>query len=346
MEPTQKHWIFRLARWIAVFGYRKLGDPVAAIPPDLTIMKGRGDAFLYIGLHKSLWETSGALAPLHLEGLPIPFIGMGDNLVHGRWIHALASRCGVFPIIRPHDRASMILSARTLKADLSRLLGRGDDVVVYPEGTRTNPVKIGRYGDFFGTVFEAAIEARREHPERSIWIVPFNVDYSRVREDMELVADRVGRPRTLTVFDSLGMLRHLGRVYVSFGTPRAVEPHLDRKRLALDTRNACLELIRIQRVNVLATAFCLASTWEPAGLMARIEALLERLKPLKDHWEPGLETLDARAIWTQVGAQHRAFRLPEDRWLPLYALYGSYISHYLEQVGIHLPVPREAGLRP
>ena len=73
------------ARTIALFGHRFLVRPHIEMDDEVVALKRRGGAvFLYCGLHKSLWETSGVLPPLYLSGLPVPYVGMGDNLVKGR----------------------------------------------------------------------------------------------------------------------------------------------------------------------------------------------------------------------------------------------------------------------
>src|SRR5664280_1040264 len=119
------------AKTLAMLGHRFLVRPHVEMDDDVAALKRRGDAvFLYCGLHKSLWETSGVLPPLHLAGLPVPYVGMGDNLVKGRAFQHLSWKIGAFLVRRPANRKEMLESARKLRDDVLSFLANGLDVMV------------------------------------------------------------------------------------------------------------------------------------------------------------------------------------------------------------------------
>jgi 1-acyl-sn-glycerol-3-phosphate acyltransferase len=313
---------------------------------EIAALKRRGGAvFLYCGLHKSLWETSGILPPLHLAGVPLPYIGMGDNLVRGRLFRYLSKKIGAFFVRRPTNRREMLESARKLRDDVMSFIAYGHDVMVFPEGTRKNIPTHGRYGDFFPAAFDAVLEYERNkrpilvsNPELEAleaFIVPFNVDYSRVREAEEMVWEEGTKPRTLHVLDSLSMIRNIGDTYLSYGTPIRVADHLDldRKGLAALARQRCLDLVKILPVNVASRAIlelAPAAAVSPTALNEAVQRVVVALRPYADRFR-GFGLGDAQATIVRCAAQvHVDFRrlVPEN--IALYRLYASYISHYLE----------------
>ncbi len=334
------------AKTIAMLGHRFLVRPHVEMDDDVAALKRRGDAvFLYCGLHKSLWETSGVLPPLHLAGLPVPYVGMGDNLVKGRAFQHLSWKIGAFLVRRPANRKEMLESARKLRDDVLSFLANGLDVMVFPEGTRKNIPEHARYGDFFPTAFDAALEYERNRDvilasnpglaPREVYIVPFNVDYTRVREAEEMVGDGSGKPRTLHVLDSLSMIRNIGDTYLSYGKPVRVADHLDidRKGLAALARQRCLDLVKILPVNVASRAilqFEPGAAVSPTAFDDAMRRVIEALRPYADRFR-GFRPGDAQAEIVRRAAQ---VQLDFHRLVPekvrLYRLYASYISHYLE----------------
>jgi 1-acyl-sn-glycerol-3-phosphate acyltransferase len=338
--------VFWTAKTLALLGHRFLTHPHVEMHDEINALKHRsGPVFLYCGLHKSLWETSGVLAPLHIEGVPLPWVGMGDNLVHGALFRYLSKKIGTFFIRRPSNRREMLESARKLRDDVLSFLAHGLDVLVFPEGTRKNIPAQGRYGDFFPAAFDAALEYEHSkgailasNPalvEREIFVVPFNVDYSRVREAEEMVGQEGGKPRTLHVLDSFSMIRHIGDTYISYGRPIRVADHLnlDRKGLAALARQRCLELVKILPVNVASCAILElepAPAVSPTALHEAVRRVVEALRPHADRFRgfvPGdaLESIVRRAAQVHVDFRRLA---PEN--IALYKLYASYIAHYME----------------
>jgi 1-acyl-sn-glycerol-3-phosphate acyltransferase len=344
---------FWVAKTIVLLGHRFLVRPHVEMDPEILALKQRGgNAFLYCGLHKSLWETSGVLPPVYLAKLPVPYVGMGDNLVKGRLFQKLSTKIGAFLIRRPTSRKAMLESARKLRDDVLSFVAHGCDVMVFPEGTRKNIPAHARYGDFFPAAFEAVLEYERNKREIiasnpglepvDTYVVPFNVDYTRVREAEEMVGEDTKKPRTLHVLDSLSMIRNIGDTYLSYGTPIRIADHLDldRKGLAALARERCLDLVKILPVNVASRAILQlepGAAVSPTAFDDAMRRVLELLRPYADRFR-GFRLGDAQAEIIRRAAQVQLdFRrlVPEN--VRLYRLYASYIAHYLD------PTPALAG---
>jgi len=338
--------VFWTAKTIALLGHRFLTHAHIEMHDDVRALKRRGGpVFLYCGLHKSLWETSGVLTPLYLEDLPVPYIGMGDNLVHGGLFRWLSKKIGTFLIRRPANRREMLESARQLRDDVLSFLAHGIDVLVFPEGTRKNVPSQGRYGDFFPAAFDAVLEYERnkgailaDNPalsEREVYVVPLNVDYSRVREAKEMVRKTGVKAQTLHVLDSLSMIRHIGDTYISYGEPIRVADalHLDRKGMAALVRQRCLDLVKVLPVNVASRAILElepAPEIPPPALYAAVGRVVDALRPHAHRFrgfgaDDAPESIVRRAV--QVHVDFR--RLAPDN-VALYTLYANYIAHLLE----------------
>lgn len=347
---------FWTAKTIVMLGHRFLVHPHVEMDQALLPLgRQAGPVFLYCGLHKSLWETSGILPPLYLAGVPLPYIGMGDNLIKGWPFEYLSKKIGAFFVRRPTNRREMLESARKLRDDVMRFIAHGHNVMVFPEGTRKNIPSHGHYGEFFPTAFDALLEYERNRPAilasnpglaaHETFIVPFNVDYSRVREAEEMVSEKVARPRTLHLLDSLSMIRNIGDTYLSYGTPIRVADHLglDRKGLAALARQRCLDLVKILPVNVASRAILeLGPTpaVSPGALNEAVTRVVEALRPYADRFR-GFRLGDAQGTIVRCAAQVQLdFRrlVPEN--IALYRLYASYISHYLEAQPNRRQVPQ------
>jgi 1-acyl-sn-glycerol-3-phosphate acyltransferase len=343
--PARKNLVFFVAKSIALAADRLLVTTHVELDDELLrIRREPGSVFFYVGLHRSLWETSGVLVPIHKARLPLPFVGMGDNLIHGRFFQGLSKRVGLFLIRRPSSRGDMLESARRLRDDVLAYLARGLDVLLFPEGTRTNVAKRHTYGDFFPAAFEALLEYERNKERicaansgmtpREMYIVPLNVDYSQVREGEELVDHGTRRPRTLHVFDSLSMVRHIGDTFLSYGKPIRVADllQLDRKRLAAESRRQCMELVKILPINVASLAMLRLDASAPFSqvqLEDSIREVVASLAPRADRFR-GFSLSDApgeivrRARQRQIG-----FERLDPESIALCRLYADYVRHYL-----------------
>jgi 1-acyl-sn-glycerol-3-phosphate acyltransferase len=342
----RRNLYFFVAKTICLASHHLLARPHVEMDEEIFALKRRGGAaFLYCGLHRSLWETTGVMPPLHYAGLPLPYVGMGDNLIKGRFFQNLSKKIGTFLVQRPSGRREMLESARRLREDVLSFLAHGLDVMLFPEGTRKNIPMLARYGDFFPAAFDAVLDYERNkdailaaNPALKpveIYVVPLNVDYSRVREAEEMVTENAGKPRTLHVFDSFSMIRSIGDTYLSYGKPIRVADHLElnRKELAALCRQRCLDLVKILPINVASRAMLqLApdSPVTPTSLCEGIHRVVERLRPYADRFR-GFSLGDAHA---EILRRARQVQLDFRRLLPenvgLYRLYASYIGHYLE----------------
>jgi 1-acyl-sn-glycerol-3-phosphate acyltransferase len=315
-------------------GLRFLSRTHEEIPSQLHALQHQGYRFLYIGLHKSLWETSGVQTVLHRNHLSVPYAAMGDNLVRGRFFQAIAKRLGIFLVKRARGRQGLLESAAALKGELKAHVKADIDVIIFPEGTRKNIPQFGRYGTFFTTVFEAALELSQEGEK--VVLVPLNVDYSHVREDHEMLRPTEKHPRTLHILDSLNMLSHLEDIFVSFGEPiMLIDRQWNRKELAAHCLQACLDLIKILPINVVAWA--IYSLHQKAELNAdslyrEIEANIAALAPYRDRFRGFELQSKGHALFDHVAKKRREFKLwagktPDQ--LRLFKLYRDYIGHLI-----------------
>ncbi len=344
----RKKWVFGTARFLGILGYRLLAKPRVEIHEDVERLKKEQSVYLYAGLHKSLWETSGVLVAflLNIKNIQIPYVGMGDNLVRGRFFQSLAKRLGIFLIKRAKSRKEILESAKQLKEYILYFISQGLDVMVYPEGTRKSIPTQGTYGKFFPTVFEPLLEYEKNketilknnknQPLYNTYIIPTNVDYSKVREDKELL-EEYKKPRTLHIKDSLKMIRKIREVYISVGEPIKVADHLDknRKQLAAYSREKCMDLVKILPINVVARAI-LDSVDDDrirsdkiedniAGNIQKLSGLSERFRDFSIDDPPG-------AILERVAKYETAFqpKYLNIKNLPLYQMYANYIGHYFK----------------
>ncbi|NCO68960.1 MAG: hypothetical protein GW878_00335 [Acidobacteria bacterium] len=338
--------VFWATSFVCVLGHRFLVRPHVEMNEGIIPLRRSGNAvFLYCGLHRSLWETTGAVTPLHLARMPLPYVAMGDNLIHGKFFQNLSKKIGCFLVERPKTRRDIVHSAVKLRTDVLSFLAHGLDVLIFPEGTRKNVPALSAYGDFHPAAFDALLMYERNKEQivadnpglrpLQTYIVPLNVDYSQVREAKEITSPDAATPRTLNVFDSLAMLRHLGDTYLSFGAPIPVHDHLelDRKGLAELCRQRCLDLTRILPVNVAARAMVESP---PAGevpaevLHAAIARVMAALRPFADRFRGfGADTSPAEIV-RRAANRHLDFRRIDPSNRRLYQLYASYIRHLIE----------------
>jgi glycerol-3-phosphate O-acyltransferase len=344
----RKQWVFGTAKCLGILGYKLLARPRVEIHEDVERLKKEQSVFLYTGLHKSLWETSGMLVALllNINNIQIPYVGMGDNLVRGRFFQSLAKRVGIFLIKRAKSRKEILESAKQLKEYILYFISRGVDVMVYPEGTRKSIPTQGTYGKFFPTVFEPLLEYEKNketlrgnnknQPLYNLYIIPTNVDYSKVREDKELL-EEYKKPRTLHVKDSLKMIRKIREVYISVGEPIKVADHLDkdRKQLAAYARKKCMDLVKILPINIVARAIVDSVDGDRiridkieeniAGNIQKLSGLSERFRNFSLDEHPG-------NILKKVAKYETAFqpKYINVKNLPLYRMYANYIGHYFE----------------
>ncbi len=335
---------FFLARLISNWGYKNLTKAHVEFNVDLLDLKQKGSVFLYTGLHRSLWETTGMLSALNMNKLPIPIVGMGDNLIKGKLFVTLAKNTSVFLVKRGKTRREIVESAKELRNNMYSFMAYGRDVLLFPEGTRTGIPRAGEYGGFFPTSFDALLEYEKEkysidQSKKDIkimdsYIIPFNCDYSVIREAGELVGFNTEKPRTLKIWDSLKMLKHIKDVYITFGTPVKVSEHLEksRKDIAVMIRENCLDLVKILPVNVVACALTEAMNNNKSDIdtiYKLIESVISRLENSKEKFR-GFENFDPEIIFQTVANSIPEFRNPSVKKIPIYKLYADYIGHYLK----------------
>lgn len=294
---------------------------------------------MYIGLHKSLWETTGVQAVLHHNKLTVPYAAMGDNLIRGRFYQAIAKRSGLFLVKRASGRQGLLESAASLKEAIISHIKADIHVIIYPEGTRKNIPQYGRYGNFFTTAFEAAIELQQAGIKLAL--VPVNIDYSHVREDHEMLHPSEKNPRTLHILDSLKMLSHLGDIYVSLGDPVLLDQEpWNRKTLAAHVRQSCLELIRILPINIVSwSIYNLIQKGETdfKVLTNEIEANMNQLADHQLQFRGFSLQTSGKDLFDQVASKRKEFLLWQTKGPELsrfFKMYRDYIGHLIEPVKV------------
>ncbi len=346
----RNNWTFRFARMVNVWGYKHLGKSHYEMPAGLKQLRNENSVFLYTGLHKSLWETTGILVVLHLQKMPLPFTGMGDNLIRGKFFQTLAKKTGVFLVKRATNRRELLESAKKLKDYILSYLAHGMDVIIFPEGTRKSILSTGEYGKFFSTAFESMLEYEKDkgeilesYPElraHDSYIVPMNVDYSRIREDWEMIHTFQGKPRTLHLLDSLKMFKKIGDTYVSFGEPLKMTDYINmnRKDLAVLIREKCLELVKILPINIVSQAILDAVDKEnncinTATIEENIGINLQKLDHLKDRFRGFTAETAPADILKHVTNYVPCYRTGKIniKNLSFYKLYADFIGHYYKK---------------
>lgn len=346
----RKNLTFWAARWTCTLGYKYLTRPHVELHEETErLSKDPGTVFFYAGLHKSLWETTGIQVSLIARKIPLPYAGMGDNLVRGKFFQTLAKKTGLFLIKRATNRSEMLESARHLRQTVMTFLANGHSVMLFPEGTRKSIPSKGEYGKFFPSAFDAVLEYERQkegiiaqYPDLTpadAYIIPFNVDYSRVREDTEMLETYKGKPRTLHITDSFSMIKNIGHTYISYGEPFKVGDHLDknRKELATITRDLCLGLVKILPINVSAHAILHAidEAGEQAGeippdkIYPHIKRMMAKLEPLKEKFRGFTIDTPPETILKRAAKKGPRFNKVESKYRDIYQLYANYIRHYV-----------------
>lgn len=338
--------IFFFARSISNWGFKKLTKVHVEFDETLSPLKKSNGVFLYAGLHKSLWETTGILSALHHNKLPIPLVGMGDNLIKGKFFISLAKRTGsLFIVKRGKTRREIVESAQMLKKYILSLAAYGRDTLLFPEGTRKSVPTTGEYGKFFPTAFDALLDYEKLKKDiissnpglksNNLFIIPFNIDYSRIREAYELTGYTANLPRTLRLWDSIKMLKNIKDVYVSFGKSIKVSDYLEKSRKELSTmvREKCLDLVKILPVNIVSLAildsFAQNST-KQKNIVDNLKNRINSLRKFKDRFRGFSFDEDPGSVLLKVAMHNNDFKNISKEKTPVYKLYSNYINHYLK----------------
>jgi 1-acyl-sn-glycerol-3-phosphate acyltransferase len=347
-DASRRNILYVTAKSISTIGYSLLSKVYVDLPEKVKTIKEKNpnSVFLYSGLHKSLWETTGILVSLDKNGLIIPAVGMGDNLIKGKFFLKIVKQLRIFLIKRGNTRADLISSAKMLKKYVLSYMANGLDVMLFPEGTRKTIPSKGEYGVFFSTAFDALLDYEKYKDDISkknnlsaydFYIIPFNVDYSRVREAFEMIREK-NTPRTLKLWDSIKMLRHLKTIFVSYGEPINIKKHLDksRKELSVMAREKCLNLVKILPINIVATAVLETFNNDKNydndldKIYYYIEKTVERLSDYKNKFRDFTAKDDPKSIYKKVASYEKLFRVPKQKDTAYFKLYSSYIGHYLK----------------
>ncbi len=344
-DASRKNILYQIAQFISKAGYLSLSKVFVELPNTVKEIKDNNPktVYLYSGLHKSLWETTGILVSLKQNGLLIPAVGMGDNLIKGEFFLKIVKKLRIFLVKRGTTRADLVNSAKLLKKYILSYMANGLDVMLFPEGTRKGIPSKGEYGGFFPTAFDAMLDYEKNKeiitkdnslPAYDSYIIPFNVDYSRVREAFEMIREK-NVPRTLKIWDSIKMLKHLRTIYVSYGEPINVKDHLDktRKELSLYVRKKCTDLVKILPINIVATAviesFKDKSSDDLNAIYFHIDKTIEKLLKYKKNFREFSTNEAPESIYKKVASYEKLFKSPKEKDIAYFKLYSNYIGHYL-----------------
>jgi hypothetical protein len=143
-------------------------------------------------------------------------------------------------------------------------------------------------------------------------------------------------PRTLHILDSLKMLSHMDDIFVSLGEPILLnDREWNRKDLAAHCRQACLDLIKILPINVVAWAIyslLQKNLLDADSIYHEIEANVMALA----HYQDRFRGLDLKtkglALFEQVAKKRTEFKSWAEKkpdQLRLFKLYRDYIGHLI-----------------
>jgi hypothetical protein len=130
------------------------------------------------------------------------------------------------------------------------------------------------------------------------------------------------------------MIRNIGDTYLTYGRPMPVAErlHLDRKQLAAECRERCMQLVKILPVNVVCHAMLRldpSTPFSPARLEGAVREVIAALQPYAERFR-GFTAEDApSAIVRQARRSQLTFERLDPERLPLLRLYAAYIRHYL-----------------
>jgi 1-acyl-sn-glycerol-3-phosphate acyltransferase len=270
----------------------------------------KNHSVMYMSLHKSLWETIGIPYTLRNMGMTTPYVVMGNNLVKGKAFVYAMKKMGVVVSKRVQGKVNGVTeiqqksdAAYGLINTIDDLLEHGDSVLIFPENGRS---KNGKVKPFKSVPFEAALATGSA-------LIPVDVDYSYLNEEEEF--SKSEGTYTFKAHHFRRWFKHLGDIYISFGTPINAIGH--RKDLTQITRSACMDLVKIQPINVVSYAMA-----QPGDLRENIKDTLDRLSP-QSHKFIGFTADDSiESILSKIDIDMNQPKL--------YTPYAGYISHYIE----------------
>ncbi|HYD02805.1 MAG TPA: 1-acyl-sn-glycerol-3-phosphate acyltransferase [Alphaproteobacteria bacterium] len=225
---------------------------------------GSDESIFYVSTLKSVWDSfiiPSAVTTNRIDG-SMPLVMMSTNLMSNmkltrEWIKRQLFENSRILLV---DKNSNKMHYRQMIKTIDDTLSNNESLLTFPEGSRS---RTGLVGDFDPSVFVGAIEASKK---KTVKIIPVNVDYSKVLELSHLIKGTNYISSLYTGITTLNKVE-LGNVYLTLGRPITVSPDMTfendskydkktplRERLADNVRNYCLDLVKIQPINVVSEA--------------------------------------------------------------------------------------------
>jgi hypothetical protein len=304
----------------------------------------------YDGLHRSLADV--VLGPYainilgrdmfrgNFSGGYIPTTMMGNNLVRkdkGPKERRLAEAL---------ERANIVASVERLKNkrqqadrvafdEYIRLVNM-ISTLIFSGGTRS---RNGKFPDFFPASYQGAIDATKDlrnpynpRDDVPVYLVHFNIDYSKTLEVKEFVSEshNPAVPHTFSFKnDFKKFMKNPGHVYISLSEPIRINPYDDRKVLAKQSLDACLDLVKILPINIMSKAMVRMNP-EPGDYIDinELYAYMDTVVSDLAHHQHKFRRVTADNPKKIVSRS----RVPVDsRLMDMYNVYSNYISHYLPE---------------
>lgn len=284
------------------------------IPQSTLDVMHSGIPKIYVGLHKSLWETMGVPVVINKLGLDMPYIVIGKNLVKGISKPLIKAFGCIYVERAAKDRNKQnYQSALEIKVKITKALDKGYDVLIFPVDGRT---KNGETNSFFSTPFDAALDHLKNGPTK---IIPFDVDYERLNDMPRMLKSiEKGKSYTFKIWHFLDWWKNLGNMYVNFGEPINIDEKTNRKKINRDTLKEAKNLVKILPVNVFSEAV-IRHRRNGGYFDYTIEEVIDDLRLFENKFR-GFKNIDD--ISNNAGL---TFSEPEKK----YEIYSGYIKHYL-----------------
>lgn len=308
------------------------------IPDETKELVKSGDAsILYMGFHRSLWETGGFNWIMHKEGKKSPYIVMGSNLKYTFLSDLFVDKSGIIVYDRDKNVNKKELLCKT-KLRLQKHFEKGDDVIMFGGGTRSYdglPKRFGRVG------FEAAINASKNADMR---LVLFDVDYMALRSYevgrfvKHIMGEKQKSAQRPKLKELINFLKGMEDIYIQVGTPLKINETDNQKTLRDDAYNSCLALTKILPVNVWATANLFAYQRNNNNRRAIIDSVEEIMDELKVHQNllKGFGDLNSKDLVFRIESSVKDPYINGTKEHKAWSkLYYNYVKHHLDELNIN-----------
>jgi len=305
-------------------------------PETKKLISKEEGSVLYVGLHRSLWETGGVNWILNNEGIKSPYIVMGSNLKYTFLSDLFVEKSGIIVFDRDKNANKKELIPK-FKTKLQKHLERGDHLIIFAEGTRS---RNGLPLHFGGIGFDASIKASEN---ADVYIVPFVVDYSLLRIyelDRYINYIKTGKKEVAQkpkLYEIINFFKGMEDVYVSVGKPKKISPCDNSMDLRKETRNKCLEISKILPANVWATANLYAyntNTHCRRNVLSLTDKILHNLEGY-EHLMRGFDKFDKLRLKYEIEENVKTpyvfGTLNHKAWSELYYNYAKY---NMDKIGI------------